>query len=122
MKASEARKRGATILACRTHYEVLQVPLGASEAEVRAAHRTLASVFHPDKPNGSHDVMARINDAYTCLTDKVARRKYDAVQKTAASACPTCEGKGWVWKQQGFKAKQKRSCPTCGGSGTKEPT
>lgn len=117
MKPSEVAKLAAGVLACGTHYEVLQVPPKASEDQVRAAHRALASIFHPDRYTGDPAVMARVNVAYTCLTDKVERRKYDAVQRTATKVCPTCKGKGTIMKQKGFKAKTPLPCPQCAGSG-----
>jgi DnaJ-class molecular chaperone len=117
VKKSEITKLALGIMACRTHYEVLQVPPGATTDQVRQAHRVLASIFHPDRPTGNHDVMARVNDAYSCLTDTTARRKYDAVNKTATTVCPTCKGKGTTMKQKGFKNKVPVPCATCAGSG-----
>jgi DnaJ-class molecular chaperone len=117
VKKSEVNKLAMGILSSATHYEVLGVPPGANTDQVRQAHRVLASIFHPDRPTGSHDVMARVNDAYSCLTDTTARRKYDAVNKTASKVCAACKGKGVTMKQKGFKNKVPVPCATCAGSG-----
>lgn len=117
MNKSEISKLARRIQAATTHYEVLGVPPGCTPEQARSQHRVLASIFHPDRPTGNHDVMARVNDAYTLITDTTARRKYDAVNKTATKVCPTCKGKGTVNKQKGFKAKVPVPCPMCAGSG-----
>lgn len=68
-----------------THYDVLGVHPLAMPDEVRAAHRRLARHFHPDRhATGNpavvalaHDVMARINAAWTELGDDDRRAAYD---------------------------------------------
>ncbi len=39
---------------------------------VKVAHRTLALMFHPDKPSGDLKKMQRINSAYDELRDLIA--------------------------------------------------
>lgn len=104
-----------------THYEALGVEPGVNADAIREAHRELARLFHPDrcKLSNAHELMARINVAYSCLSDPEARRKYDFTNQIKAEKCPACRGLGTVLKQKGFKAKVKTTCPTCGGKGTK---
>ncbi len=72
----------------RDHYEVLQVSRGASRAEVQAAFRRLAKVYHPDK--NPHRVpwaeskMHELLGAYEVLVDEHRRAAYDR-QRTPVS-------------------------------------
>lgn len=43
--------------------DVLALPKGAKQDDVRAAYRRLASTAHPDRPGGSHERMAALNAA-----------------------------------------------------------
>lgn len=47
--------------AARPWWEVLGVPQQATQAEIQAAHRQLASQAHPDRPGGSTQRMTEIN-------------------------------------------------------------
>ena len=75
-----------------TLYEILGVEQSAEPESLRRAYRKLARKFHPDvNPDPkSHDVMARINDAFSTLIDPERRNEYDAMlaggfgQKTPA--------------------------------------
>lgn len=62
-------------------YQRLGVGDTASEKEIRAAYRRLAKELHPDlnpdKPD-IEDRFKRISAAYTILSDKEKRRRYDA--------------------------------------------
>lgn len=68
-----------------THYDVLGIHPLALPDEIRAAHRRLVWLFHPDRhatgnravARLSHDVMARINAAWTVLGDEERRAAYD---------------------------------------------
>lgn len=57
-------------------YRALQVDPEAEHDVIRAAHRVLAAKHHPDV-GGSDDLMARINSAWTTLSDPVTRAAYD---------------------------------------------
>jgi curved DNA-binding protein CbpA len=64
----------------RSLYEVLGLPPGADEAQVKAAYRDLARRLHPDvNPGdpGSGQQLAEINHAYEILSDQRARSAYD---------------------------------------------
>ena len=61
-------------------YSVLGVRRGASEDEVRAAHRRLAKANHPDLNKGdakAEERFKQISAAYAILGDKAKRARYD---------------------------------------------
>jgi len=119
------RPQSATLAALRnpfsTHYQVLGVSPGEVDEEgvLKAARRELALVFHPDRNmNGSaHDYTARVNVAYTVLSDAAARRLYDASLRTSHAPCATCTGTGLKRVQRGFTATKKLKCLGCAGEG-----
>ena len=64
----------------RDYYEVLGVPRGAPEDEVKRAYRKLAVKFHPDKnPNDPHaeERFKELGEAYDVLIDADKRAAYD---------------------------------------------
>ncbi|MFD1356090.1 DnaJ domain-containing protein, partial [Methylorubrum suomiense] len=63
----------------RNPYEVLGVPKGASEAEVKKAFRKLAKAYHPDsnKDPKAKERFAEANTAYEILGDKDKRGQFD---------------------------------------------
>ncbi|MAT07904.1 MAG: molecular chaperone DnaJ [Dehalococcoidia bacterium] len=63
----------------RDYYEVLGVPRGASEEEIKKAFRKLALKYHPDrnKEKDAEDKFKEINEAYQVLSDSSLRSKYD---------------------------------------------
>lgn len=68
------------------HYEELGVAPTASSAEIRSAYVALARRHHPDRMGTSAEVvraeaaarMARVNAAWTVLSDPARRAAYDA--------------------------------------------
>lgn len=66
-------------MAKRDYYEILSVPKGASEAEIKAAYRKSALEWHPDR-NKSAEATAKfkeINEAYEVLSNSEKRAAYD---------------------------------------------
>lgn len=67
-------------MANRDYYEVLGVPKGSSEADIKKAYRRLAKQFHPDHNKGDQQSEARfkeVQEAYAVLSDKEKRARYD---------------------------------------------
>lgn len=67
-------------LGAKSYYEVLQVPKGASDEQIKRAYRKLALKYHPDKNQGNEEAnkrFAEINNAYEVLTDSEKRGIYD---------------------------------------------
>ncbi len=78
----------------QTHFEVLGVPLGAPQAEVRGAFVKLAKRYHPDRFRGAPselaalaaEIFARISSAHDTLCDSQARAAYLAELRTGKTA------------------------------------
>jgi DnaJ-class molecular chaperone len=75
-------------------YDILGVPHGASDAEIRSAYRKLALQTHPDKQtteearqSATHR-FAKISNAYELLSDPAQRQEYDLQQQPAAAFDP----------------------------------
>ena len=62
----------------RDYYEVLGIPKGASNDEIKAAFRKLARQYHPDvnKNEGAEEKFKEINEAYGVLSDADKRARY----------------------------------------------
>ncbi len=67
-------------MAKRDYYEVLGVPKGASDEEIKKAYRRLARKYHPDvnkdDPN-AEEKFKEINEAHEILSDSQKRAAYD---------------------------------------------
>lgn len=59
-------------------YRELGVPRGATDEQIKAAHRRLAKRFHPDASSGERERFVAIQEAYLLLTDPLRRRDWDA--------------------------------------------
>lgn len=59
-------------------YRVLGVARGATKAQIKAAHRTLAKRFHPDSATGDARLFRDVHEAYQLLADPLRRREWDA--------------------------------------------
>ena len=67
-------------MAKRDYYDVLGVSRGASEAELKKAHRKLARKYHPDVNKDDPKAAERfseVQEAYDVLSDKEKRANYD---------------------------------------------
>src|SRR5436190_11392911 len=71
-----------------SHYDLLGVPPEATDAQIRAAYRTLVQLFHPDRLGHlkeesrtfAEDRLKALNAAYEVLGDPGKRAAYDAAQ------------------------------------------
>ncbi|KAL0389694.1 UNVERIFIED_CONTAM: DnaJ protein ERDJ3B [Sesamum calycinum] len=66
--------------AAKSYYDILQVPRGASDEQIKRAYRKLALKYHPDKNQGNEEAnkkFAEINNAYEVLSDSEKRGIYD---------------------------------------------
>jgi molecular chaperone DnaJ len=78
-------------VAKRDYYEVLGVPKGAAEKEIKKAYRRLARKHHPDvNPNdkGAEAKFKEINEAYEVLSNSEKRKQYDLVGHQGSSFRP----------------------------------
>ena len=67
------------VMAGKDYYEILGVPRGSSEDEIKTAYRKLVRQNHPDtnKNPDAEKKMAEINEAYTVLSNKEKKAQYD---------------------------------------------
>jgi molecular chaperone DnaJ len=66
-------------MAKRDYYEVLGVPHGASDDDLKSAFRNLARQYHPDVSSepDAEEKFKEINEAYAVLSDSEKRAAYD---------------------------------------------
>ncbi|XP_058461818.1 translocation protein SEC63 homolog [Malaya genurostris] len=58
-------------------YEILGVPLGSSQKDIKKAYRTLSVILHPDKETGDEKAFMKLTKAYQALTDEEARKNWE---------------------------------------------
>jgi curved DNA-binding protein len=63
----------------KDYYQILGVPRGASEDDIKKAYRRLAHKYHPDvsKEKNAEERFKEIGEAYEVLKDKEKRAAYD---------------------------------------------
>ncbi|GAI48630.1 unnamed protein product, partial [marine sediment metagenome] len=88
----------------KDYYEILGVPRGASEDEIKKAYRKLALQYHPDRAPQSkkkeyEEKFKEISQAYRILSDKEKKAQYDQFGQTFEGA-PFSQG----FSQQDFRS------------------
>src|SRR5258708_1846326 len=83
----------------KDYYSIMGVPRTASDEDIKKAYRRLAREHHPDlHPEGEKELhtrrMQEINEAYTVLSDKDKRAKYDRYGADWEAGPPPPRGSG----------------------------
>jgi DnaJ domain len=80
------RQKKASFVSDRalTHYQVLGVPVTATEREIKAAYRRAARQSHPDH-GGDPAAFRQVTAAYEVLSDSRRRAQYDRSYATAGN-------------------------------------
>ncbi|XP_041976293.1 translocation protein SEC63 homolog [Aricia agestis] len=58
-------------------YEILGLPPGSTQAEIKKSYRKQSLILHPDKETGDEKAFMRLTKAYQALTDEEARRNWE---------------------------------------------
>ena len=64
----------------KSYYDILGVPKGASEDEIKKAFKKKAMQYHPDRNENdpkAEEKFKDVNEAYAVLKDKDKRKQYD---------------------------------------------
>lgn len=88
----------------RTYYEILNLPEGASKAQIKKSYRKLVKLYHPDvtdDPN-AHEKYLEINQAYEALLDPQPKHK-------TSSSGPSSKARKWNrYKRESHKKYAQR--------------
>jgi curved DNA-binding protein CbpA len=63
-------------------YLILEITASATIEEIKAAYRTLAMKYHPDRETGDNEAFLQVKKAYEVLSDPVRREQYDLTGDT----------------------------------------
>jgi curved DNA-binding protein len=89
----------------RDYYEVLGIARTASEDEIKKAYRKLARQYHPDRNPGDKKAEANfkeMQEAYSILSDKEKRAKYDQFGFAGPGGMPGAGPGGFGFDPAGF--------------------
>ncbi|KAJ9146966.1 hypothetical protein P3X46_029178 [Hevea brasiliensis] len=92
---------------CKSLYEILGIPVGATSHEIKSAYRRLARTCHPDvaldRKDTSADEFMKIHAAYSTLSDPEKRAVYDRKffrrNGPLTSSFPGYRGRNWETDQ-----------------------
>ncbi|MBK9285828.1 MAG: J domain-containing protein [Sphingobacteriaceae bacterium] len=93
------------------YYEILGVKENATAAEIKAAFRKLAKLFHPDKNPNGQDQFRKIRKAYEILGNPSLRRSYDLKLKYYRNSNTKTNykkpgTKNWSFEEQELKRRK----------------
>jgi curved DNA-binding protein len=93
----------------KDYYEILGVPRGASEADIKKSFRKLARQYHPDVAKDkkrAEEKFKEINEAYEVLSDPEKRKRYDELGANWKSGADFRPPPGWEGAQgQPFRGR-----------------
>lgn len=104
----------------KDYYQILGIPRGASDTEIKKAYRRLAKQYHPDVNKGDNAAEERfkdISEAYSVLSDKEKRKQYDMFGSGAFQGGfdPSQAGGGFKWTSSegpgGYRVYTSREGP-----------
>lgn len=75
------------------YYQIFEVPIDAPVEEIKRRYHAILKEIHPDNENGSEELTALLNEAYSILSDEKRREKYNEayIKKQNASDYDTYE-------------------------------
>lgn len=75
------------------YYQIFEVPIDAPVEEIKRRYHAILKEIHPDNENGSEELTALLNEAYSILSDEKKREKYNEayIKKQNASNNDTSE-------------------------------
>lgn len=97
----------------KDYYEILGVPRGASDADIKKSFRKLARQYHPDVARDkkhAEEKFKEINEAYEVLSDPAKRKKYDELGADWKSGAEFRPPPGW----EGFGGRPFAGRPGAG--------
>jgi DnaJ-class molecular chaperone len=95
-----------------THYDILQMPPGATHEQLHAHFLELAQKAH--KNGNFAEGFAEVIGAWGILKDAGKRKEYDKQLAFDGHNCRHCEGRGLVFR---YKKKAEVRCEHCKGTG-----
>lgn len=101
----------------RTHYDNLKVARNAPIEVIRAAYRSLAQKYHPDKNQNNPEsarIMTLINTSYEVLSDPNKRHEHDEWIKRQECSEPTQASRGQGTESRKTEAEIDFPPPTSG--------
>lgn len=105
----------------KDYYQVLGIPKGAPEKDIKSAYRRLARKWHPDanleNPKEAEEKFKEIQEAYEVLGDSDKRKKYDVLGSDWQRAAQQAEQQRRYRNSQDFEFRQNFGGAGAGAGG-----